>query len=69
MVVSASEKGRTILQVIPHGFLVEVERKVGRYQELRRARAKLVGIHRQMLRVMDEMEGMRREDLSSKGKK
>ena len=24
---------------------------------------------RQMLRVMDEMEGMRREDLSSKGKK
>ena len=69
MVVSASEKGRTILQVIPHGFLVEVERKVGRYQELRRARARLVEIHRQMLRVMDEMEGMRREDLSSKGKK
>ena len=69
MVVSASEEGRTILQVIPHGFLVEVERKVRRYQELRRARAKLVEIHRQMLRVMDEMEGMRREDLSSKGKK
>jgi hypothetical protein len=69
MVVSASEKGRTSLQVIPHGFLVEVERKVRRYQELRRARARLVEIHRQMLRVMDEMEGMRREDLSSKGKK
>jgi len=69
MVVSASEKGRTILQVIPHGFLVEVERKVRRYQELRRARAKLVEIHRQMLRVMDEMEGMRREDLSGKGKR
>ena len=69
MVVSASEKGRTSSQVIPHGFLVEVERKVRRYQELRRARAKLVGIHRQMLRVMDEIEGMRREDLSSKGKK
>ena len=69
MVVSASEKGRTSLQVIPHGFLVEVERKVRRYQELRRARARLMEIHRQMLRVMDEMEGMRREDLSSKGKK
>ena len=69
MVVSASEKGRTILQVIPHGFLVEVQNKVRRYQELRRARARLVVIHRQMFRVMDEMERMRREELSSSGKK
>jgi uncharacterized protein YjiS (DUF1127 family) len=69
MVVSASERGKTRLQVIPHGFLVEVQAKVRRYQELRRARARLGELYRKMLRVMDQMEGMRREDLSSSGKK
>src|SRR4030066_2256782 len=60
MVVSASEGGKTRLQIIPHGFLVEVEAKVRRYQELRRARARLVEVHQKMLQVMDEMEGIRR---------
>ena len=65
MVVSASEKGKTRLRVIPRGFLVEVQEQVRRYQELRRIRARLVTIHRQMLRVLDEMEAMRREELPS----
>jgi hypothetical protein len=69
MVVSASESGKTRLQVIPHGFLVEIQEKVRRYQEVRRARARLVEIHREMLKVMDEMEAMRREELSGSGKK
>ena len=69
MVVSASEKGRTRLQVIPRGFLVEVQQKVRRYQELRRARARLVEIHREMLKVMDAMEAMRREELPSLDKR
>lgn len=69
MVVSASEGGKTRLQVIPHGFLVEVQVKVRRYQELRRVRARLGEIYRKMLRVMDQMEGMRREELSALGKK
>ena len=69
MVVSASEGGKTRLQVIPDGFLVEVQVKVRRYQELRGVRARLGEIHRNMLKVMDQMEGMRREELSSKGKK
>lgn len=69
MVVSASERGKTRLQVIPRGFLVEVQAKVRRYQELRRARARLGELYRKMLKVMDQMEGMRREDLSSSGKK
>ena len=69
MVVSASESGKTRLQVIPHGFLVEVQSKVRRYQELRRARSRLVEIHRKMLKLMDEMEGIRREELSGLGKK
>ena len=69
MVVSASEKGKTQLRVIPWGFLVEAQQKVGRYQELRRIRARLVAIHREMLKVLDEMEAMRREELPSSDKK
>lgn len=69
MVVSASEKGKTQLRVIPRGFLVEAQQKVGRYQELRRMRARLVAIHREMLRVLDEMEAMRREEIPSSDKK
>jgi hypothetical protein len=69
MVVSASEKGRTRLRVIPRGFLVEVQERVRRYQELRRVRARLVAIHREMLKVLDEMEAMRRKELPSSDKK
>lgn len=67
MVVSASEKGKTRLRVIPHGFLVEIQIKVRRYQELRRARARLVEMHREMLRLIDEMEAMRREEIPVSG--
>jgi hypothetical protein len=69
MVVSASERGKTRLQVIPHGSLVEVQVKVRRYQDLRRARARLGEIYRKMLKVMDEMEAMRREEVSSPDRK
>jgi len=69
MVVSASERGKTRLQVIPHGSLVEVQTKVRRYQELRRVRARLGEIYRKMLKVMDEMEAMRREEVSSPDRK
>ena len=68
MVVSASEKGKTRLRVIPSGFLVEVQGKVRRYQELRQARARLVEVHKKILQVMDEMEAMRREELPPSGK-
>ncbi len=68
MVLSASEKGKTSLRVIPHGFLVEIKIKAIRYQELRRARARLVEVHRKMLRVIDDMESMRREEIPVSGK-
>ena len=55
--------------MIPRGFLVEVQERVRRYQELRRVRARLVAIHREMLKVLDEMEAMRREELPSSDKK
>ena len=69
MVVSASEKGKTKLQVIPAGSLSEVQAKVRRYQELRRVRARLGEMYQKMLKVMDEMEAMRREEVSSPEKK
>jgi len=69
MVVSASEKGKTRLRAIPHGFLIEVQTKVRRYQELRRARVRLIEVHKKMLQVMDEMEAMRREEMPVSRKK
>jgi len=69
MVLSASEKGKTRLRVIPHGFLVQVQIKVRRYQDLRRARSRLVEVQRKMIQVMDEMEVMRREQIPASGKK
>jgi hypothetical protein len=69
MVVIASEKGKTRLQVIPHGSLGEVQAKVRRYQELRRVRARLGEVDRKMLKAMDEMEAMRREEVSSTDRK
>lgn len=68
MVVSSSEKGKTRLQVIPSGFLVEIRAKVRRYQELRQARARLVEMHKRMLHIMDEMEAMRRQEVPKSGK-
>lgn len=69
MVVSASEKGKTKLRVIPRGFFVEVQSKVQGYQKLRGARARLVEVHKKILRVMDEMEAMRREEVPCAEKK
>ena len=69
MVLSASEKGKTKLRAIPRGFLVEVQTKVRCYQELRRARVRLIEMHKELVQVMDEMEAMRREELPSPEKK
>ena len=69
MVLSASEKGKTRLRAIPRGFLVEVQTKVRCYQQLRRARVRLIEVHKKMLQVMDEMEAMRREEMPVSRKK
>ena len=66
MVLSASESGKTRLRVIPRGFLVQTHQRVKRYQQLRRARGRVVQIHRQMLKLMDQMEAMRRQEVSKK---
>jgi hypothetical protein len=68
MVLSSSEKGKTRLQVIPQGFLLEVKSKVNRYRKLRRCRRELGEVHKRMLEVMDKMEAIRREEIHSGGK-
>jgi hypothetical protein len=65
MVLSSSERGRTKLRVIPRGSLLEVKSKVQRYQALRRSRSQLVQTFKEMLQVLDEMEEIRREEMSS----
>ena len=69
MVLSASEKGKTRLRVIPRGFLGEVKSKVQRYQQLRGARVRLIEVHKKMLHLIDEMEAMRREEMPVSRKK
>ncbi len=69
MVLSASEQGKTKLRAIPRGFLVEVKTKVRCYQELRGGRARLVEVHKKILKVIDEMEAMRREEMPASRKK
>lgn len=69
MVLSASEKGKTKLRAIPRGSLVEVQSKVRCYQELRRARVRLIEVHNKMVQVIDEMEAIRREDMPVSRKK
>ena len=69
MVISASQGGRTKLRVIPRGVLGEVQKKVRRYQDHRRARARLGEVYRRMVGVIDEMEAMRLEVFSHSGKK
>jgi hypothetical protein len=69
MVVSASEKGKTKLRVIPTGSLVDVQAKVRRYQDLRRARVQIVEAHKRMLQLLDQMEAMRREQTPEPEKK
>jgi transcription initiation factor TFIID subunit TAF12 len=61
MVLSASQGGKTQLRAIPRGRLVDTQQRVRRYQQLRRARARVVQIHRQILKLIDEMEALRQQ--------
>ena len=66
MVLSASEKGRTRLKVIPDGLLAEVQIKVKRYKKLRHTRARLGEVHKKMLTIIDQMETIRRQEMNTR---
>ena len=61
VVLSWSEAGRTRLQTLPPSRRGDVRAAVRRYQRFRRARARLVKLHAQMLRLIDALEAGRRE--------
>jgi hypothetical protein len=61
LVLSWSEGGRTRLLTIPPGRRGDLRAAVRRYQRFRRARARLVKLHAQMLGLIDALEAGRRE--------
>ena len=63
MVLSTSAQGHTKLRTIPRGSLTDVRRKVAAYQQIRRARARLVKTHQKMLEIIDQIEALRREEM------
>ena len=61
-VLSSGEQGRTRLRVVPSGSLAEWRLWTSRYQKLRKARARLVALHAELLTILDALEqGRRRE--------
>lgn len=62
MVLTWSEGGKSRLVSIPSERVAEVKKKSEEYLRLRRARARVTEIHREILAVMDRIEKLRREE-------
>ena len=62
MMLSVSEGGRTRLRPIPEQKLDELKRLTETYQRFRKARARLVKIHKSMLNVVNRLEEARRRE-------
>ena len=61
VVVSWSEAGRTRLVPLPPGRRGDLRAGVRQYQRFRRARARLVKLHGEMLALIDALDAGRRE--------
>lgn len=61
-VLSFSEEGRTRLRAIPQGQIAGLRALTARYQRFRRARARLVKVHRKMFAVIDQLAAARRRE-------
>jgi len=61
-VLSISEEGRTRLRALPPDQIADLRALTARYQRFRRARARLVKVHRQMVAVIDQLEAARRKE-------
>jgi hypothetical protein len=62
MMLSWSEGGRTRLRPIPEQKLDELKRLTETYQRFRKARARLVQLHKSMLDVVNRIEEARRRE-------
>jgi hypothetical protein len=61
-VLSVSEEGRTHLRAIPQDQITELRTLTARYRRFRRARARLVKVHRTMVAVIDQLAAARRRE-------
>jgi hypothetical protein len=61
VVLSWSEQGGTRLRSIPSERRAEVRQKSQEYLRFRRARARVTEIYREMLKVIDRIEELRRQ--------
>lgn len=62
MVLSWSHSGKTRLMSIPPERVAELRRKSQEYLRVRRARARVSVLYKQILAVMDRIEKLRREE-------
>lgn len=60
--LSVTVDGRKRIRLVPKSEVRETKSKTERYRALRQSRARVVKLHREMIALMDEMEGMRREE-------
>jgi hypothetical protein len=61
MVLTWSEQGRSHMRSIPPAQLAELRKKSAEYLRFRRARAEISVLHKKILKVLDQIQELRRE--------
>ena len=61
MVLTWSEQGRSRMRSIPRARVAELRKKSAEYLRFRRARAEVSVLHKKILKVLDQIEELRRE--------
>lgn len=61
MVLTWSEQGRSHMHSIPRARVAELRQKSAEYLRFRRARAEVSVLHKKILKVLDQIQELRRE--------
>jgi hypothetical protein len=61
MVLTWSEQGRSHMRSIPPAQLAELRKKSAEYLRFRRTRAEVSVLHKKILKVLDQIQELRRE--------
>jgi hypothetical protein len=61
MVLTWSEQGRSRMRSIPPARVAELRKKSAAYLRFRRARAEVSVLHKKILKVLDQIQELRRE--------
>src|SRR5580700_8053855 len=62
MVLTWSEQGRSHMRSIPRARVAELRKKSEEYLRFRRARAEVSVLHKKILKVLDQIQELRREE-------